>query len=163
MLNINYWGVLLALLQFIIFLIVLIPNITIKYLQENLLSMILYILAGILISIILYIIFNYFINNIQKLLHITSFKCPNIFGLIFSIIHLLIVSNAYRPDLVGLAQYQLSWMYVSIIDFPITSFFFILQRLYIPVNISGVIIFGIFGTLMWYILVFYIADKFCKS
>ncbi len=90
-------------------------------------------------------------------------KCPNYIGLIFALINFGIFIKFYLEALGMDAQYQLLWIPLSFIDFPMTIVFFILMSIGISPNISALVAFGLLGTIWWYILTSFIANKLCPS
>ena len=90
-------------------------------------------------------------------------QCHNYIGLTFALINLLIFIRFYLEALGKDAQYQLLWVPLSFIDFPMTIVFFISMSIDISPNTSALISFGLLGTLWWYMLTSFIANKFCQS
>lgn len=88
-------------------------------------------------------------------------KCYHYIGLIFASINLLIFIKFYLEAIEMGAQYQLLWIPLSFIDFPITIIFFILMSIGVAPNISALISFGILGTFWWYLMTSFITKKFC--
>ena len=60
------------------------------------------------------------------------------------------------------AQYQLLWIPLSFIDFPLTIVFLILMSVGVHPNISALISFGVLGTFWWYFFSSFIARKICQ-
>ena len=58
------------------------------------------------------------------------------------------------------AQYQLLWIPLSFMDFPLTIVFFILMAIGVSPNTSALVSFGILGTVCWYLMASFIANKF---
>jgi len=92
-----------------------------------------------------------------------NIKCHNYIGFTFALINLLIFIKFYLEALRMDAQYQLLWIPLSFIDFPLTILFFILMSIGVSPNVSALISFGILGTFWWYLLSSFIANKFCFS
>ncbi len=89
-------------------------------------------------------------------------RCHHYIGLIFSSINLFIFISFYLEAIGMDAQYQLLWIPLSFIDFPLTIVFFILMSIGVHPNISALVSFGFLGTFWWYLMTSFIANKFCK-
>lgn len=89
-------------------------------------------------------------------------KCYQWIGVFFALVNFLIFIRFFSEAIGMDAQYQLLWIPLSIIDFPITVFFFLLMFVGVPPNISALIVFGVLGTFWWYWLASFIAKKFKK-
>jgi len=90
-------------------------------------------------------------------------KCQHNVGYAFAFVNLLVFIIFYGEAQGMDAQYQLSWIPLSFIDFPVTIIFFLLMSLGVLPNVSAFVAFGIMGTLWWYLLAKFIASKFCRS
>ncbi|WP_345985849.1 hypothetical protein WCX49_01660 [Sulfurimonas sp. HSL-1656] len=89
-------------------------------------------------------------------------RCYQLIGAIFASINFLLFMMFYRVASGMDAQYQLAWLPLSFIDFPITTFYFLFIFLGLSPNAAAFITFGILGTSWWYFLSSYIAKKFNK-
>jgi len=90
-------------------------------------------------------------------------KCSNYLGFLFSVIHLITFYNTYQSAIEKHGQYQLYWIPYTIIDFPTIIIFTSLKSTGMNINTAALISFGVFGTIMWYTIIFYISQKFCKK
>jgi len=87
--------------------------------------------------------------------------CHQYIGLLFALINISIFIRFYLEAIGMDSQYQLLWIPLSFIDFPVTIVYFVLQSINISPNTSALITFGILGTYWWYLLASFIANKFC--
>jgi len=71
-------------------------------------------------------------------------------GIIIGIIHFSIFIYFYLAASSHHAQWQLSWIPLSIIDFPVSVFLLPLSSITSNLNLSAFFIHGILGTLWWY-------------
>jgi len=71
-------------------------------------------------------------------------------GIIIGIIHFFIFIYFYLAAAPHHAQWQLAWIPLSIIDFPISIFILPLTSITDNLNLSAFFIHGILGTLWWY-------------
>ena len=90
-------------------------------------------------------------------------RCYRIIGVIFSIINFLLFIKFYTEAVEMDAQYQLLWVPLSFIDFPVTVLYFFLNGAGLLPNTSAIITFGIFGTIWWYFVASFFAKKICEK
>jgi len=92
-----------------------------------------------------------------------NLKCSNYVGFLFALIHFAIFYNTYQSAIQEHAQYQLYWVPYAIMDFPMMIIFALLKLVGMNINTIALISFGIFGTIMWYAIAYYISGKICKK
>jgi len=90
-------------------------------------------------------------------------KCSNYFGLLFLLIHSIAFYSTYQSAIEEHAQYQLYWIPYTLMDFPTIIIFTSLQSMGMNTNTAALISFGFFGAIMWYMVLFYTSQKFCKK
>ncbi len=83
--------------------------------------------------------------------HANAYKFKfNIVGVTFVMIHIVLFVYIYNIATASKAQSPLAWIYMEFVDFPLAPLFHILLPLIRSLKVAAVIVYGVFGALLWY-------------
>lgn len=109
-------------------------------------------MIGVVHCILWYCVVKYTLNNYRNHNHLFSLERKSIVGIIASIAHIVIYLNIYGTATASEAQSQLAWMYTGYIDMSLSPWFLASLPLTRSLTVSSIFVYGIFGTLFWYIV-----------
>ena len=91
-------------------------------------------------------------------------ECSKYIGLLFGLFNFLLFFHFFLEASYMEDNYELSWIYISFLDFPISLLFYLFTTLGVPINVSAIIFLGVLGSVWWYFLISYLINKFmCKE
>ena len=83
--------------------------------------------------------------------HTNAYKFEfNIVGAIFAVIHIVLFAYIFNIATASKAQSPLVWIYMKFVDFPLAPLFHILLPLISSLQVTAIIVYGMFGALLWY-------------
>lgn len=101
--------------------------------------------------ILWYYVVKYIVDCYKNLNHFSLFEIKSIIGILFAILHIVIYFYIYDLATASKAQSQLAWAFVGYIDMSLSPWFFASLPLTQSLTISSILVYGVFGTIFWYI------------